>query len=93
MSSPKRKLIETENEKDTGHGYFSDADAIIALQKRMRQFEIMVGYVMDQAMPDEATTMAKLEKRVEKLEKNVALCRCKIDSSSETDLFHTPVTE
>jgi hypothetical protein len=86
MSSPKRKLIETD-EKDTGHGYFSDTDAIIALQKRMRQFEIMVGYVMDQAMPDEATTMAKLEKRIEKLENNVALCRCKID------LFHTPVTE
>lgn len=94
MSSPKRKPTETEDEKDTGHGYFSDADAIIALQKRMRQFEIMVGYVMDQAMPDEATTMAKLEKRIEKLENNVALCRCKIDSSSESiDLFHTPVTE
>ena len=87
-------MSSSEDEKDTGHGYFSDTDAIIALQKRMRQFEIMVGYVMDQAMPDEATTMAKLEKRIEKLENKAALCTCKIDSSGESvDLFHTPVTE
>jgi hypothetical protein len=88
----------SEDDVPVGHGYFTDADAIIALQKRLRQFELMLGYVMDQAMPAEEAnteTLAKLTKRVEKLESSISLCRCRIDSSTETerDLFHTPTSE
>lgn len=80
---------------DVGHGYFSDSAAIMALQKRLGQFELMVGYVMEQAMPDEEREISKLAKRVAALEKDKRLCQCRLSTSSSietTDSFHTPLT-